>query len=105
MRLDFGLFGLLVGVGIGVVASRMFRTSWNHDAKKVVSRLDIFGVGILISYMLLEVFRGKIVGYFTHGLQVETVGFAFLAGIMFGRVLGTRGRIIEVLKEQKIFGK
>ncbi len=76
----------------------------NKDAKKVVSRLDTFGIGILILYFLFEILRGNIVGFFTHDVQVATTGFAVLAGIMFGRVLGTRGKIIEVLEEQKVFG-
>lgn len=80
----------------------MFHTSWNDDAKKIVSRLDMFGGGILILYILFEILREQIVGYFTHDVQVGTVGFAVLAGIMFGRVLGTRGKIIEILKEQNL---
>ena len=103
LRLDYGILGLAVGIGIGILASRMYHVSWSHDAKKVASRLDIFGIGILILYILFEIFREKIVGYFTHDVQVGTVGFAILAGIMFGRVLGTRGKIITVLKEQEIF--
>lgn len=104
LRLDFGILGLLAGCGIGIISSRMFHISWSHDAKKVVSRLDMFGIGILILYILFEIFREKIVGYFTHDIQVGTVGFAVLAGIMFGRVLGTRGKIIKILKQQKVFG-
>lgn len=103
LRIDLGFVGLLIGIGLGVITSRMFHTSWNDDTKKVVSRLDAFGVVILILYILFEIFRERIVGYFTHDFQVGTVGFAILAGIMFGRVLGTRGRIIQILKEQKIF--
>lgn len=104
LRLDLGLIGLIAGIGIGIITSRMFHTSWNHDTKKVVSRLDRFGIGILVFYILFEVFRDKLVGFFTHDFQVGTIGFAVLAGIMFGRVIGARGSIMKVLKEQEIFG-
>lgn len=104
LRIDYGLFGLVTGVGIGIISSRMFRISWNKNAKKVVSQLDTFGIGILILYFLFEILRGTIVSFFTNGVQVSTVGFAVLAGIMFGRAMGTRGKIIEVLEEQRIFG-
>lgn len=104
LRLDYGLIGLAAGIGIGIITTRMFHISWSKDAKKVVSRLDTFGVGILILYVLFEFLRGTVIGFFTHGDQVATVGFAVLAGIMFGRVIGTRGKIIEILEEQKIFG-
>jgi hypothetical protein len=102
LRFDYGILGLLAGAGIGIVTSRMFHTSWNKNTKKVISRLDTFGIGILLLYVVFEILREPIVGYFTHDSQVGTVGFAVLAGIMFGRVIGTRGKIIEILEEQKI---
>lgn len=102
LRLDYGLIALLTGLGLGILTSRMFHTSWNKDTKKVVSRLDTFGIGILLLYIAFEILREPIVRYFTHDLQVGTTGFAVLAGIMFGRIIGTRGKIVEVLKEQGI---
>lgn len=100
LRIEYGLISILVGIIIGIASARMFHISWNHDADKVVSRLDIFGSVILILYIVLEFFRGRIIGYFTHGSEVTAVTFALFAGVMFGRVLGMRGRIIDVLKEQ-----
>jgi hypothetical protein len=103
LRIDLGLIGIAIGMIIGIFTSRMYHISWNTDVKKVVSRLDIYGIGIIILYILLEVNRGKIVGYFTHDFEVTTIGFAVLTGIMAGRVIGTRGKILQILKEQKIF--
>src|SRR5689334_555713 len=57
LRLDYGILGLIAGIFIGIFTSRMFHTSWDHDAKKVVSRLDMFGIGILIVYIGFEIFR------------------------------------------------
>jgi hypothetical protein len=102
LRIDFGLIAMAAGVVIGAFTSRMFHTRWDKDAAKVVSRIDMYGIVILALYIAFEIFRGKIIGYVTHDFEVGTIGFALLAGIMFGRVLGTRGRIIEILKEQKI---
>jgi hypothetical protein len=104
LRIDYGALGLIAGIGIGIISSRMFHISWNKDAEKVISRLDIYGIIILILYIAFELSREKVVGYFTHDVEVGTVGFAVLAGIMLGRVMGTRGKIIQVLKKQKIFG-
>lgn len=104
LRLDFGIIALLIGIGLGIMTSRMFHISWNDDAKKVVSRLDLFGIIILIGYIAFEIFREKIVAYITHDFQVGTIGFAVLAGIMFGRFWGTRGKIVQILREQEIFG-
>ena len=104
LSIEFGTLGFIIGIGVGIITSRMFHTSWDKDAKKVISRFDLYGVIILVLYIAFEVFRSTIVTYFTHDIQVSTTGFAVLAGVMFGRVIGTRGRIIEVLKEQKVFG-
>ena len=104
LDLAWGIAGLSAGIGIGILTARMFHVSWNHDAKKVVSRLDKFGIAILVFYICFEIFRERIVGFVTHDYEVGTIGLAVLAGIMFGRVLGTGGQIAKVLKEQKVFG-
>lgn len=103
LRWDFGLIALLTGILIGMVTSRMFHISWDKNAKKVISRLDVYGIIILVLYILLEINRDKIVGYVTHDFEVGAIGFAVLAGIMFGRVMGTRGKIIKVLNDQRVF--
>jgi Kef-type K+ transport system membrane component KefB len=103
LRLDLGILGFAIGIMIGIVSSRMFHISWNHDAEKVVSRFDRFGIIVLIFYILLKLSREKIINYFAQGFEVGTIGFAVLAGIMIGRSLGTRGKILQILKEQKIF--
>jgi hypothetical protein len=93
----------VVGAFIGIITSRMFHISWDKNARKVVSRLDIFGGVVLILYILFEIQRDKFVELFIHGPEVAATSFAILAGVMIGRVLGTRGRIRTVLKEQKVF--
>jgi hypothetical protein len=99
----FALLGVGVGILLGIVTARMFHLSWNHDAKKIVSRLDIFGGVILMLYIIFAIFRSQIISYFIHGSAVGGVSISIVMGIMIGRVLGTRGKIIKILKEQKIF--
>src|SRR5579862_7983779 len=55
LRFDYGFLGLLAGAGVGIISSRMFHTSWDKDAKKVISRLDTFGFGILLLYIVFEI--------------------------------------------------
>ena len=101
--LTFALLGVIAGILLGIVTARMFHLSWNQDAKKIVSRLDMFGGVILVLYIIFAIFRGKIIGHFIHGSAVGGVSISIVTGIMIGRVLGTRGRIIQILKEQNVF--
>lgn len=102
LNILYGFLGLLIGTVFGIMSSRMFHISWDKDANRVVGRLDIFGIGILIIYVIVEFYRNQIVSYFTHGTEVTAVSFAVVAGIMLGRVLGMRGQIIKILKEANI---
>ncbi len=99
---SFALIGIVVGTAIGFIAARMFHLSWNHDAQEIVSRLDLFGIGILILYIVFAIFRTKIIGHFVHGSSVGGISLSTANGVMIGRVLGTRGRIIKILREQKL---
>ena len=101
MDVNNALLGVVAGTGVGIIFSRMYRTSWDKNAKKVISQLDTFGFGILLLYIVFEVLRDDIVKFFTDDRQVATTGFAVLAGVILGQVIGLRGRIIEILQEQK----
>lgn len=95
--------GMAIGGVVGILASRMYHLSWDHDGKKVVSRMDVFGIVILVLYIASALVRRQVIGYFVHGPAIGGVSFALVTGIMFGRVFGMRGRIIKVLKEQDVF--
>jgi hypothetical protein len=103
LPLLLAVIGLGIGTIFGLVSSRMYHLSWDHDARKVVSRMDVFGIIILVVYFLSAMLRRMVIGYFVHGPAVWGVTFAIATGIMFGRVFGMRGRIIQVLKEQNVF--
>lgn len=105
LLLSYGIGGLASGMLIGIVTTRMYHISWSHDAKKVVGRLDIYGAIILVFYIAIEISREKIVGYVTNNFEVGTIALAVLAGMIFGQFLGTRGKILQILKEEKVFGK
>lgn len=96
------LFTLGIGICAGIISARMFHLSWNHDAEKVVSRLDGLGVVILVLYIIFALLREKILAVFISAPSIGAATFAIIAGIMVGRVLGTRGRITQILKEQEI---
>lgn len=99
----FALLGILIGLGLGFISARMFHLSWDQDAKKIVSRLDLFGGVILVLYILFAVFRSRIIGHFIHGPAVGGVSISIVTGIMIGRFFGTRGRIRKILEDQQVF--
>ena len=102
LPLEFAVVGIFIGLFGGIISARMYHLSWSHDAKKIVSRLDVVGIIILVVYMAFVIVRSKLIGYFVAAPMVGAVGFAISAGIMIGRVVGTRNAIIEILKEREI---
>ena len=81
-----------IGLVLGVVASRVYRLRWNDGAARVVGRIDALGVVVLASYLLVVVLRGKVIALWLAG----AAGFAVLAGLMVGQVVGTAGSIGRV---------
>jgi hypothetical protein len=102
LPLGFAVAGILVGLLVGIVTARRYHLSWDHDAKKIVSRLDLIGIIILVIYIIFVIVRSKLIGIFVQGPVVGAVGFSITAGVMIGRVVGTRNAIIEILQEREI---
>jgi hypothetical protein len=102
LPVEFAVVGVFIGLFLGIISARIYHLSWNHDAKKIVSRLDIVGTIILVLYILFAVVRSRLIGIFVAAPMVGAVGFSITAGIMIGRVVGTRNAIMEILKEREI---
>jgi hypothetical protein len=102
LPLEFAVVGIFIGLFVGIISARMYNLSWNHDAKKIVSRLDMLGIIILTVYIVFAIFRTKLISYFVQGPVVGAISFSIIAGIMIGRVIGTRNAIIEILQEREI---
>ena len=97
------LIGIGVGVLIGLIAGRMFKIYWHEDKAKVVSRLDMLGIGILIFYIGFEIFREKIFGALIQDSLPWAFTFAFFSGTMFGRFLTMGFNIRSILYSRGIF--
>lgn len=102
MNILQAVLGVALGVGVGVVSARMFHISWDQNAGKTVARLDLFGGIILMCYIVFAFFRNQLLGEFVHGAALGGVSMAVVTGIMVGRILGMRGKILKVLKEQQL---
>lgn len=102
LPLSFAIAGIFVGLFIGIITARMRHLSWDKDAQKIVSRLDEVGIIILVLYIAFVIIRSRLIGYFVAAPMVGAVGFSTTAGVMFGRIVGTRNAIMEILKEREI---
>jgi succinate dehydrogenase hydrophobic anchor subunit len=93
------IVGLTLGVLGGVLFSRIYKIYWDKRAGQVIAKLDAYGAGVLVLYILFELNRDKIVGYFVHGPAVAATSLAVLAGLIFGRVLGMRRKIGDLIEQ------
>lgn len=99
------LAGLLGGLLVGLVASRMFRIRWDEVSGTVASALDAVGVAILVGYVLFSLNRGRIAEIWFDGPVVGVVSLAALAGAMGGQLLGTRAGVVRALRASGLFGR
>jgi hypothetical protein len=101
------LLAILLGAILGIFTSRIFHIAWNHDGQNVVGKIDKVGVGVLIAYIVIEIARSLLLDQFfppSVNATAMVIGFAFISSALLSRVIGMRGRMIQVLREQKVFG-
>lgn len=103
LNVFYGSGGLLLGLGIGFLAGRMFNIFWHPESEKVVSRLDAMGIIILALYILMEVKRKWIFGHWMDGPVLVAFSFAVLTGLIFGRFLSMILKIRKILLEKNVF--
>lgn len=96
----YPITAIFVGMLIGIIASRMFKISWDHGAQEVIYTFDVVGILFLIAYIIFALYRDRIIEHFVKGPSVVAVSFAVVAGLMYGRVLGISRQIVQVVEEQ-----
>lgn len=96
------LLSVALGFGVGLITVRTSHITYDKDLKKVISRMDLFGIVIVVVYSSFSLVRHEVVAYFVHGPAVGAVSFAIIAGVMIGRVFGIRRKIQRVLRDEKI---
>ncbi len=95
----YALAAFLLGGGIGVLFSRMFKIDWDHDARKIVSRLDIYGGILLASYVAFEILSRKYLESQFSGPFALTIVFSLLSGVVIGRGVGMTRTMMRVMRE------
>lgn len=92
------LGGFALGVVVGLVASRMFRLSWDTVSGRVIGAIDAAGAVVLVLYVLFSVFRTALLDVWLDGAVLTAAAVAALTGAMLGQVVGTGRGIAEVLR-------
>jgi len=94
----WALGGILIGLGIGTLVSRMYSLSWDEDTSQVIGRIDWIGAIILVCYLTFVFTRTHYLSYWVHGTPLLGLVFSLTAGTMLGRVLSTEHGIKRILK-------
>jgi hypothetical protein len=103
LPLTLAVISIAIGAVVGFMTSRIFHLSWSHDGQQVVGRIDAIGWIMLALYIGFEIARSVFFqDWVPHSATAVT--FAFVASALIARVLGLRGRIIDILKKEKVFG-
>ncbi len=93
----WALGGILVGLGVGVLISRMYRLSWDEETNNVIGRIDWIGAIILIIYLIFVFSRTYYLSYWVQGTPLLALVFSITAGTMLGRVMSTEHGIKKIL--------
>lgn len=97
--------GFIIGIIAGAISSRMYKISWDKDEAKVVGKIDIYGVVILVLFVLFELNRDHIARLFASGESLGAIGLTLITGALLGRILGTAQQIVRILISENIVMK
>ena len=96
------LLSIIIGLLAGLVSARMYKITWNKHEAEVVGRIDVYGIAVLLLFVLFELNRNTIAATYVHGPSLGSIGFVMLTSALFGRILGTSRKILRVLRDEKI---
>ena len=95
----YPFLALVIGLAAGILFSQMFHVSWDKDAEKVVSRIDAYGIILIVVYIIFELFGESLIRRWFSGPEVLTVILALAGGAVLGRGLGMARKMFQVLRE------
>jgi len=96
------LIALAIGFTAGFISSRMYKISWDKDTAKVVGRIDIYGVIVLVLFVVFELNRTWIAELFSGGEALGSISFVLITAALLGRIFGTSRKILQILSAEKI---
>lgn len=94
------LTGIAVDVVLGYAVGYLSEVRWHEETSKVIGRMDKIGGVALALYMLFSISRRWIFGHWIHGPALTAFSFSIVLGVMLGRFLSTRIKIVRILKDE-----
>jgi len=94
----YPLIALVVGICVGSLLARMYLVSWDKNAAKVVSRIDTYGVVLLVVYVIFEISGEHLIGKWFSGPEILTLVLALAGGAVLGRGIGIGRKMVQVLR-------
>ncbi len=92
--------GFLLGLILGVVVGRhMHQISWDAETSKAITRMDSFGIILLLAYLIFSILRRWIFSHWLQGYTLTAFSLSIGAGGMLGRLFVTRKKIRQILKD------
>ncbi len=85
-----------------VSSQKMHNISWDAEMNRAVTRMDRFGIIILVVYLIFSISRRWIFGHWLQGYGLTAFSLSVGAGGMLGRLYTTRQKIRQVLKEEGV---
>lgn len=95
----YALISIAFGLCVGTLVSRMYHLSWDSETNQVVSNMDLLGAIIFLLYILFNIFRSILVGYWTEGTTYIGIIISITAGVMVGRIMGTKHSITRIKED------
>ena len=102
LSLPIAAIGIVIGLVAGYLVGKFYQVKWHEDSQKIVTKMDRFGVFVIVLYVGFSLFRRQLFGQFIQGAGLTAISFASVGGVMTGRLLAITGNINKILKEQKI---
>ena len=74
IEIKIAIGGILIGLVVGIVLSRMYHLAWDEQAAKVVGQIDWIGGVILILYIVFLLGRNWLFGHWVQADFLLTLG-------------------------------
>ncbi len=99
---SWAIGGILIGFGVGILASRMYHLSWDDETNMVIGHIDKIGAVILICYLIFIFTRTYFLSQWVQGAPLTALILSLTTGTLLGNMMSTERSIRKILKTLNI---